>query len=74
MTAYESLKHRINDAVADHIPLNLTCPHCEEDIEFESIIDIDSKADADKWDALAERIVEVVIDSIPDILKEVLKK
>jgi len=70
MTAYESLKQRINDVVVDHIPVNLVCPHCEQEIEFESIVNIDFEAE---WDALAELIVGVIIDSLPDIIKEVIK-
>jgi len=74
MTAYESLKQRVNNVVVDHIPVNLVCPHCEQGVEFESIIDISSAIDAAKWDAMAELIVGVIIDSLPDIIKEVLNK
>jgi len=74
MEAYKNLKERINDTVADHIPVNLVCPHCQRDIDFESIIDRSSKADITHWDEMAERIIEVAINSIPDIIKEVLSK
>jgi len=74
MTVYESLKDRINDAVADEIPVNLSCPHCEREMNFESIIDRSSKVDITQWNGMAERIVEVVIDSLPDIIKEALNK
>jgi len=71
MTAYESLKQRVNNVVVDHIPVNRICPYCEQEIDFECIVNIDFEAE---WDAMAELIVGVIIDSIPDIIKEVLNK
>ena len=70
MNAYEKLKEDIVDIVHDDVPVDLVCPHCERNIDYESIVLSDSR----QWNTMAERVVEVTIDSIPDIIKEVLNK
>jgi len=74
MGMYESLKDRISDAVADYIPVNLICPHCQQEIDFESVIDRDARSAVAEWDEMAERVVEVILDSLPEIIKEVLSR
>ena len=74
MKAYDKLRKDIKDAVADEIPVNLVCPYCQRDFDFESVIDKDSKIGANQWNIMAEQVVGAVIDSIPSIIKEVLNK
>jgi len=71
---YDYLKKEIIDIVADQVPVNHMCPHCEQEIDFECIVDRNSRSQVEEWDGMATRIVEVAIEMLPKILKEVLNK
>ncbi len=66
------LKAEIMDAVAEEIPLNLVCPHCERDIDCYTILDVHSTyaSDIKAWNNLTNRIVKLVSDSASDIMRQ----
>jgi len=58
------------DIIYEEIPLNLTCPHCEGELEVDSIMDKSSRIDQDDWARMATKVISTVSKGLAPILED----
>lgn len=64
-----SLTQDIKDVIYEEVPLNLTCPLCEGEIDASSVID--TGTDKDSWERLAIKVIALVAGGIANSLTNI---
>lgn len=64
------LEQKVIDIVAEQVPVNTTCPHCERDIDISCLVDSESKWAKSDWLRMAREIIDTVKEHILLALSE----
>ena len=64
----------IIDTICDEIPINLVCPYCERTFEVDNVIDPSAKRDRQRWEKLAQHLIDAVKDEIADRAGDAIAK